>query len=317
MAEHSDRSLDGQPLEDAARAVSKTREVDMERARELLHSVTDDGVVSRAAVSDRLGHVAKLVATPESRVEFAEMALESARELAEPVADRPVVQFRLEQYRERLADVESQLEGVQTTLKGLLDRADSGAIFELARDLEQLGNEANAVQRQADELYGDLEDFQDWLSDEQSRWDGFADELDLVETKLEELAGDHEAFQDDVQPVDRGRFWFDLTLRTRVVGLLVADLRTEFETLRDWPDDGADGLDWRELETRLESLANRQETITTDLEEAADPDWEAQFSEPRAAFSATIEGVEPPIDWTVVQSALETHRPSVQPLDLE
>lgn len=317
MAEDPDRSLDGLALDEATATVAEIREVEPDRAREILQTVTEAGIVSRDGLQERLGHVAKLVATPESRVEFAAMELDSAGEVAEPVSELAIVQFRLDQYADRLADVKAQVQNVQTTLQALLGRADSDPIFEVARELSQLAADANQAQRTADELYTDLDEFQRWLQSDTARRERYEADLELVEAMLDELAAARDQVADGTA-VDPGRQWFDATLRARVLALLEADLRTEFVALQEWADrEGGDADAWADLGSRLDSLDERREKLATALEEPAEPDWHERFADRQAAFEAAVGDLKPPIDWGAVQSAFETHRPTVEPVTIE
>jgi chromosome segregation ATPase len=312
MADGSDNSLAGRSLEAAVDHLEDSRAVDRDRARAVLGPVSEDGTVRRAALREQLGHVAKVVATPESRIEFAAMALSETRELAEPVADLAVVQSRIEGYEARLASLESGVEDLQSTLQNLVDRADTADIYEVARDLHDLTSDANDVQRRADDLSSDLETFQSWLTEDDTRRTAFEEDLDLVESELAAVANTVESLE--TETVDRGRRWLDATLRSRLLELLRADLRAEWETLRSWADrEAGDPAAWDEFEPRIGALADRHDALATDLEAGADPSWPERYAERLEGFSAAVEPADPPIDWAAVQSAFETHRPAIEP----
>lgn len=318
MDDRSHPSLAGLPLQEAIATVSESRDIDKDQVSDVLQTVAEDGIITRDGVQARLAHVAKLVATPESRVEFAQMELREAQSLAEPVAEQAAIAARIEPYETRLERVESRVESLQTTLQDLTDRADSGPIFEVARELNRLGGGANDVQRMADELYTDLQAFQDWLGNEETRRTAFAGELDLVEDKLDDLTSVCAAFEADRDPAEPGLRWLDATLRSRVVALLLRDLRAEAVTLRAWAQrEGKDLEAWDEFETRLEDLEERHESLRTDLEAVADPAWPERFADRLDGFTADVESEDPPIDWATVQSAFKAYRPNVDPGTLD
>lgn len=316
MADEHANSLAGRSLEEAVEVLTTSRDVDRDRARAVLEGVSAEGTVTRAALQDRLGHVAKVVATPESRVEFAAMDLAEARRVADPVADRAPVQSRIEEYEARLTALESRVEELQGTLQELVEAHEAADIYSVALDLYQLRTAANEVQRQADDLSKDLEGFQEWLDDDERRVAAFGEDLELVEAELDAVATDIDALGEaDAQ---RGRRWLDATLRSRLFELLLADLQAEWEALRSWADQEEGSLaDWDEFEAQLEALEARHEALSSDLEDATDPDWTERFGDRIEAFSAAVEPADPPIDWAAVQSAFETHRPNVEPLSIE
>jgi chromosome segregation ATPase len=244
------------------------------------------------------------------------MDLAEARRAAESVADRVPVQSRIEGYEARLAALESRVEELQGTLQELVEAHDAADIYSVARDLHHLRTAANEVQRQADDLSNDLEGFQDWLEDDEQRREEFGEDLELVEAELDAVATDIDALGEaDAQ---RGRRWLDATLRRRLFELLLVDLRAEWEALRSWADQEAGSLaDWDDFEARIEALEARHEALSTDLEDATDPDWRERFGDRIEAFSAAVAPADPPIDWAAVQSAFETHRPNVEPLSIE
>lgn len=93
--------------------------------------------------------------------------------------------------------------------------------------------------------------------------------------------------------------WADATMRTRVLELLVTDLRTELADLRAWA--GREDVPFRVgLDERVADLERRTEELAEMLTERAEPTWRDLFDEDLAAFERDLEELEPPIDWELV-----------------
>lgn len=86
--------------------------------------------------------------------------------------------------------------------------------------------------------------------------------------------------------VDPAVAWFDATLRTDIVAVMVADARLE-----------------------LADLDARQESLATRLADLARPAWCDRFGDRLAAFERDVDAVEPPVDWPELQTTLESYRP--------
>jgi hypothetical protein len=320
--------LAGMEVEDAVEAVlSADRDRDPEAVRETLSYVSEGGVVTEAAVEDATAQLSTVVATPETRVELAEMALETAREDAESVRDLAVVSVRLGDYGAELERLRDRLESVQTALGELVDRADDpDSLYAFGQDCRDLTERANAVQRDADDLAFELEEeFDRWLSDPAARATHLAGDVDAVETMLDELTGIAEAIDDadegetptlpgGQEPADRSVAWFDAALRVRLAGLLLADLRAELDDLRTWAERESDersddeGDDFADVETRLDSLAVRVSGLEDWVATLPEPAWRRRFGDRVTTFEHAVSDRRPPVDWAAVQATLEDHR---------
>jgi chromosome segregation ATPase len=279
-------------------------ERDPDEVRAALDPVTEDGVVSEAAIEESVSDTAKIVSTAETRTELADIAHDDAHETAAPVADVDAVAARLEAFDERFAAVERRAADLTTDLARPVGRlGDPAAVYELAVELREVASAAQGVATAADELSFDLEDFERWVGDPETRHEEFREDAELVGDSVDELAAAIEALDEAADPaVD----WADATMRTRVLDLLVADLRAELADLRELaarddatvPDDLAAEID--DLQARTGALARR-------LDELAEPAWRERFGGDVAALEADLDLV-PPVEWGAVQTRLEEHR---------
>lgn len=327
-SEETPPSLDGLAIDEAVDAVVGAHpDRDPERVRTTLDRVTEDGVVRADAVEDALAHTAKVVATPETRVERASMALDDARETGSDVTDRDLVASRFDDFEGRLATLEQRVADLGERLQGLVDA--DGGLYAVAREIREVTTEANAVQYEADELASEIAEFEQWLADASVRHERLAGDVEALETTVDGLAATVEAVETAVDEdsgvvslpeagdVERDAAWFDATVRHRMAGLLLADMTAEAATLRDWPGDaatdegddendtGTDGLD--ELEGRIETLERRHDDVGERLEALARPDWTVEFGEQVSAVEARFERMDPPVDWEEVRAVLDDH----------
>jgi hypothetical protein len=324
--------IDGRQLEEAVDALVESDDAyDPETVRTVLETATEDGVVRWSAVEDELAHASKVVSTPETRAELASMELEEAREAAESVADLDVVRTRLDAFESRLATIERRVDGLGNDLQRLLDRSNEpGALFEVASGTRALVDEANDVQRAADELQLDVEEFRRWLGDADVRFDDLDADADALESALDELAAAADRLaspagddapespgdETDAPPSgpDAATTWADATLRTRVMELLLDDLRGELSELRRWADrDGVGGDRGDELRARLDDLDARRATIEDRLDERARPAWRERYGTQVREFEADLAEFEPPVDWGEVQAELRSHLSALEP----
>jgi chromosome segregation ATPase len=303
----SENGLVGQSVEDVITAiVDRGDDRDPETVREALDPVTDDGVVTREAIEATVSDTAKVVSTAETRAELASIAHEDATAAAAPVDDLDIVVARLEEYASRLEGVESRIVGLRDDLRTPVEHLDDpNAVYELAVDLRQVAATAQEVVRTAEDLSTDLDAFESWLDSPDCRYDEFAADIDLVEESLAELSSVATALsaESDAPAAD----WADATMRTRVIELLVADLRAELADLRAWAD-REDAPFRAALDEQVENLEQRAEELTDTLAEHAEPAWRDQFEDDLAAFQRELNGFEPPVDWERVQATLEQRR---------
>ncbi|AEH37424.1 hypothetical protein [Halopiger xanaduensis] len=307
--------LDGLSLEAAVDAVADGSS-ESGTVRETLAVVADDGVVRRAAVDDALANASKVVTTAETRAELAAAALDDARDAAEPVADLDVVAARLEGFAARLETVEDRAAGLGDRLQSIVDRKRDGDLYELAREIRQMTAAATEVQRAADDLAFDLESFDAWLDEPDRRAGDLADDIDALERSLDELEdvvdglGSEASDLEDVADgeTDPAVTWAQAAIQRRVTELLLADLRAELATLREWA--GREGADPpSDVEPRLDELAARRERLGERLADRTEPPWRERFGDRVAAIDEALDEFEPPVDWVAVEAVVEEHRP--------
>jgi division protein CdvB (Snf7/Vps24/ESCRT-III family) len=335
----------GLSVEEAVDAVlAEDDSRDRESVRAALETVAEDGVVSDASVDSALGELAKVVSTPETRVEFAAMELSEAKETAEAegVADLDTVRARVEAYESRLESVEEEIGELGPGLRAVVDRHGAGAnAYEVATGIREVETEADDLHYAADELQVEVEEFGRWLTDPGTRHDEFEEQLEAVEASLDGLSGtvedlaavegEGDAAGEDATggddeggaavsdlPADPGVVWADARLRTRVTALLLADLRAELADLRAWPDGaGSEGDRARleEFDDRLEALEERCQGLRERLDGLARPAWTERFGDRLDEFEAAMDGFEPPVSWGEVEAELERHQDVIEPTD--
>jgi hypothetical protein len=318
VTDHDD-SLDGLSLDAAVDAVVARTGDDPDAVRAALGRVTTDGTVRREAVDDALAHVAKVVSTPETRVENAGMLIDDAREAAAAVDHLDSVAERLDDFAARHAAVADRVDGLGDRLQSVIALADEpDAIYETAVEIRRLTAAANSAQHAADELGVDAEEFEAWIRNPDRRVDALDDDADAVADFVDGVAGTLDALEDgDADAdgdVDPAAVRFDATLRHRVSRLLLDDLRAEVDDLRAWPepdpDDGHGTVDSESLaalDERLTTLDDRWRSIGDRLDEAVG--WQDRYGDRLDDFEAALDDHAPPVDWEAVESLLGEYRP--------
>jgi len=309
VSEPDDPEVFGRPTEAAAAALAGPDGPDADEIAAALELVAEDGVVSRERVDEALAGLAKVVSTPETRVEVAERAVAEAHEAAGD-ADVDAVSHRLAGLDARLDAVADAVDSLGDRLSGLLDDAgDPAAVYEVAVGIRDLTDAANAAQRRADELRDDAEATARWLRDPAVRRDEFDADLDAVADSVETLAatadwlaGDTDDPPEGADPDDPAACWADATVDARVAELLVADLRAELADLRTLAADGS-ALDTRER--RLDDLAARRDALAARLDDLARPAWREAHGDRVAAATERVAPFDPPVDWGEVRAALD------------
>jgi chromosome segregation ATPase len=307
----------GRPVDEAVDAVAGADDRDPETVRAVLDTVAEDGVVTEAGIQSALAHASTVVSTPETRVENASIALDDARDAAREVRHLDVVRDRLDAFAARLASVETRVDDLGDDLQAVVERADDpDSVYAVAADIRRLVGQANAVQRAADDLALDVEDFERWLAAPDRRRRELAGDADAMDRFLDDLAAATDdlaaATDDEADLADPAGRWLDATLRARVSSLLIADLRAELADLRAWPEDGnpADGdvpsLD--DLENRIDDLDGRCDRLRERLDDLARPAWRERHADRLDALEGVLDEFEPPVDWEDVQAALDDHR---------
>lgn len=273
-----------------------------------------DARVTWEAVEEKLKHLSKVVSTPETRVELAEMELEEALEAAGGERHREVVQHRLDGFAARLDAVQREVSKLGGRLRELT--AEDEDLYAVARGIVTLEHRANDLQGRADDLQLDLEEFRIWVSNPPTRFDELDGDLNALGESVEgltagvdrvdrALGGDPEAVEAD----DPELAWVDTTLTQRVLDLLCSDLRWEFEALREWSDEAGHDVGDRvdRLDGHIGTLAGRVETAGERLAALGCDGLADRYTEERADFEADLD-LSPPVDWGRVQATLGEHR---------
>ena len=277
--------------------------VDAGTVHEALDPVTDGDRVTPEAVAAAVSDTSKLLATAETRVELAEGALANAREAAEPVADLPVVETRLNEFARRLSAVESRVADAEPPRA---TPTDSSSVYGLAVELRDVATTAQGIIGTADDLSLDIEQFQSWLGRPSRRYDDLSEDTDLVAEATEDLAAVVGTLPDGT--ADPAATWADATMRARVLSVLVDDLRAEYHDLREFAKRTGDPFDAGLVED-VDAVTDRVADVESALDRPAEPEWRDRFGEELAGFSDEISAFAPPIEWGAVDECLERHRP--------
>lgn len=331
--------IEGLPVEDAVDVVveggdsdgaadaavgGEERSADPRVVGAALERIAIDGEVRRAGVEEALAHLSKVVSTPETRVELAAIELDEAREAADDVSDVDVVAERLDRFEERLTAVETQVASVGEKLQAVVDR-DDAPLDEVALEIHDVHEAANAAHRAADELTVDIEEFESWLANETVRVrdleadvDGLVGFLDGVAASADDVEAAETGGDGGSDEGDAALAWADAVLRHRVSALLVDDIATEHEGLEELARRADDGSTERtdsgdeptlaELAARLGDLEDRRASLEDRLENLARAEWHDRFDDRLAAFDSALDDVGTPVDWGVVQQHLQAHR---------
>jgi len=314
--------VEGLTVENATnRLLDHDPSLDRKEVRGALYTVSaygdeDEELLTWEAVESKLAHLSKIVSTPETRAELAEIALEDALEAAGAEREREVVKSRLDGHATRLDRVQREVIGLGDELRQLT-QADED-LYAVAQGIVDLERRSNGLQKLADDLQLDLEEFETWVSNPRSRFDELKGDLNALSESLDRVRDGVDRIEravetGETEPLavgDTALAWVDATFTHHVLELLLADLRWEFDTLRAWSDEDGD-----EVTDRVETVADRLiefETRVADVDDrlsslAREP-WTQQFADERAAFEADLEDESPPVDWGIVKATLADHR---------
>lgn len=317
VAETDDR-IAGRPIEEAVDTVVRTRDEERQEVRAVLNRVADeDGIVRWETLETELAEASKIVATPETRVELAEIALADAKETARPYVEFDIVESRVDTFESRLSRIETAVSDLGSKLQALIQQADEKAdLYHTARRLGELRTEANQLQRRADELSVDLEEFERWVTTPDQRFETLGADVDAFAESLDELTAQLETIDDALESTDSAPdtelefAWVETALHHRALSLLEADLRTELDQLRQWANQEDASTDRADaIEDRLDSLTSTWETIGTELEAVGRSKWQSKHADRLEAFDRTLATFDPPIDWDAVYAEIEAVRP--------
>jgi hypothetical protein len=306
----------GRPVAEAAAALAETTGRDAAAVEDDLSLFVVDGVVRRDRVDEALAGLAKVVSTPETRVEVASREVDRAHEAAADATDLDAVAHRLDGLDERLAAVETEVETLGDRLSALLDRSgDPAATAEVARGIEALTDDANAAQMAADDLREEAEATKRWANDPEVRRREVGEDVDVVASSVDGtadavdwLAGDAADPPEGLATDDPGAVWAEARVGAHVAALLVADLRAELADLQTWAERAGTDPGLADHEARVDDLAARRDRLADRLDEIARPAWrEAHGDRVRRAADA-VASFDPPVEWGAVRAALDEAR---------
>lgn len=320
--------LAGVPPETAVEAVLDRDDApDRATAETLVESLTEDGVVSRAAFDELLEETSMTISTSETRTEFARIAFDETAAAISDGPDLAVAESRLAGFRERLDALETAVEALGEDLQAVLDGVDDDAVpFAAARRLEELRSRATDCQRQADECSQGLETLEQWATTPAVRWEELAGDVDAIAAALNDVEAAVDVVVEDLATVQGdapsdgvASRWFDHRSTLRVHERLLADLRFELADLRanEAAGDRAQGDDAEDLEARLDDLADRRTVLQERLEAAAPDQVLDRYADRWAALEAAVATFDPPIDWGELTAAVDSVDPGTAPADGE
>jgi predicted nucleic acid-binding Zn-ribbon protein len=316
--EGSTVAIDGEPVDEAVETVvAADASRDPDRVRTALDHVTEDGVVRAGAVEPALGHLSKVVSTPETRVELAEIALEDARETADSVSDLDTVAARLDGFEDRVETIAQQVGGLGEDLQALIESYDDPTdLYATAVGIQRLTERANALQAAADDVQLELERFESWVETESARLTDLGEdvaaaegELDELEAAITELESGIESVEDPAAVDGLAVSWVQTSVGRRVTEVLVADLRAELSDLRAWPGGVEDEQRLGDLDDDLDALETRLDAVARRLDDLAEPEWRERFGDQLDDLDAALDGFEPPVDWGALQATVEETHP--------
>lgn len=303
MRERADaEGIEGLVVDDATDAVTEVVDRDPAVIRAALDAVAgEDGRVTWDGVDAELADASKVVATPETRVELAAMAVADARDAAADAPDLDTVDARLDTHEDRLAALEATVDDLGTRLQDIVEQAsERDALADVALALHDLREDARAAQWTADELSDDAESLERWLTSPERRRDAFEDDLADVADSLDALADAADRLEDGDATAAA---WVGAALQARVLSLLLADLRAERADLREW------GGDYEAEASRLDDLDARRQSLADRIDATATPEWRDVHGHRVETFTTAVADLEPPLDWGVVQAELDAARP--------
>ncbi|OYR73078.1 halo transducer protein [Halorubrum ezzemoulense] len=292
------------PLDELVESVADRTGEKPESIRTWLEPFTDDGRVTSAAIESSVTDVSQILATAETRVDLATRTHDEATAAADDAPDLEVVTVRRRAFGDRLDDLRAEVEALGDDLgaarSGL---AEPVAVYRAAVALHEITTEAQDIVRVAHDLETELEAFEAWLSSANRRHGALVDEVEAAEESAAALTETVESLRDADDP-DPGRR-FDAAVQTRVLDLVVADLRAEADDLRAWAHrDGAPFPD--DVDARIDDL---ESAVAEHADALGDrPGRDGEFGERLDALDAELEAVEPPVAWARVDETVAEAR---------
>lgn len=316
--------IEGLSVADATDAViDEDDSRDRAATRAALERIAEDGAVTRSGMEDALRELSKVVATPETRLELAEMELDDARDAADPVDDLAVVEDRLNALNTRYRNLDGRITRLGARLQMLMEQASGSTdLYRPALKIQELTDDANEFQARADDLKTDAESFTEWVTTPEVRYDELGEDVSALEAAVEDLDGavadvaaaiEEADGSDDAEVRELGARWADASLRIQLLELLATDVRAELADHRTWADrEDLEATPLDDVEARVDSVDEDLDDLASTVDEIGRRDWVDRFAEPIRGFDRALHEYEPPIPWGEVQSELEEHRRQIQ-----
>jgi chromosome segregation ATPase len=281
------------PLDELVETAAGQTGEDPESIRTWLEPFTDDGDVTPAAIEATVTDVSQILATAETRVDLATRAYESAHDAAADVPELDIIDIRRRAFEERLADLRADVEALGGDLRSGVDDFDSPVdVYEAAVDLHEITTDAQEIVRVAHDLETELKAFDAWLNSANRRHDALIDDIEDAEESAAAVAETVEALRAADAPEQER--WFDATVQTRVLEIIVADLRTEAADLRAWAD--SEGVTFPDdIEKRIDEV---EDETAASCEVLADrPSLDDQFDKRLGVLETELSDIDPPVAW--------------------
>jgi hypothetical protein len=229
------------------------------------------------------------------------------REAVTAAPDLAIVEARDRAFTDRLADLRDDVDELGTTLASVRTGMDSPvAVYRAGVDLYELTTKAQQIVRVAHDLETELDAFEAWLNSAPRRHDALVDEVDAAESSAASVAETVETLQTAANP-DPKR-WFDATVQTLVLGVVVDDLRTETVDLREWANTEQKSFP-TDVDDRIESLRDETTACASALEDR--PNWEATYDTRLETLKTELAAVDPPVAWGQVDAHVAAAREGI------
>jgi chromosome segregation ATPase len=306
----------GQPVEEAAAAVAARADTpdDETAIAATLRPVSEDGIVRLDAVDDAIADASMYLSTAEGRVEFAAVTVQEVREAVADVTDVPFVASRLDGFDARVTAIEDEAGALAEALQDCIERkADPERVYETARELARIKNEADQVQARADRLKVDVDEFESMVTDPERGFVELLGDLNALdgllgdlETTAEELSTVLDGRREAADAYDPARVWFEATVRHRLNGLVFDDVRAELESIRTIAaEHGVEETERdAEVEEQLDEVRARWAAVRDELDAVAPAAWHDTYGDRIDEVEARTAEAEPPIDWDAVEADL-------------
>ena len=288
------------PLDELVKTAADQTGKNPKSIRTWIEPFTDDGDVTSAAIESAVTDVSQILATAETRVDLATRAYENARDAAADAPNLDIVDVRQGEFKQRLTDLRADVEVLGGELGSAVGELDSPVdVYEAAVGLHEITTDAQEIVRVAHDLETELEAFEAWLSSANRRHDALIDDIEGAEESAAAVAETVETLRAADDPEQER--WFDATVQTRVLEVIVADLRTEAADLRAWAD--SEGVTFPDdVKKRIDKLEDK---TAANYEELTDrPSLDDQFDKRLGMLETELSDIDPPVAWARIDEII-------------